>query len=180
MGPISGGLLTELFKKLLNLFGDELAKKFKNKKTKARDNLVSLFSHMKELEKNIDFIIRSLDVLLADSNNSNQANDMLSEALLETDKIMSTIAQDLKILAPGFEIIAEDVAPKIEGYLETEALFIGFTGLLREYNFEHSGEREPIQIYKDRLTEIKALGIEAKKSLVDFIRKSYTWEKFHE
>lgn len=105
---------------------------------------------------------------------------MLSKILLETDKIMGTIAQDLKILAPGFEIMAEDTAPKIEGYLYMEELFITFTGLSREYNFEQTGEREPIQIYKDRLVEIKALKSEGKKSLADFIQKSYSWETFHE
>ena len=139
-----------------------------------------MFVHIKELQKNIDFIIKSLDILLVDSNIFNDANEILSTTLVETRKIMSAISQDLKILAPEFEIIAENTAPIIEDYLEMEMLFIAQIGLLREYNFEQTGEQEPIQSYKNRIMEIKALGIEAKNSLAEFIRKSYTWEKFHE
>ncbi len=180
MEPILSGLISELFKKLINLFGDNLWEKLKNNKKKVRENLIDLFLHLKELEKNIDLILDTFDILLKNDNDFKQADEILSKTLLETRKIMTLISDDLRNIAPEFEIMAEETAPVVEQYLNQEMLFIDYLGLIREKDFNQPDLKEPIQKYKDRLMIIKSLGISAKKSLSEFIRKSYTWEKINE
>ena len=179
MESIGAGIVLELFKKVLNLFGDSLWDKLKDKKLKARDSLVNLSRHLKELEQSIEQILGVFDLLIADDENFHEADHQLAASLRETKKIMINIASDLKPISHEFEIMAEETAPLISDYWDCDMLFIDTLGLLRNYDYQTRDE-ESLQDYKERLLSIKTQGLEARKSLNEFIRNSYTWDKLNE
>jgi hypothetical protein len=181
--PIGWLFLSELLKKLIGIFGDQSKEKLFTQRAKRDPRLPQLVQIHTEL-KVLEVVLSDLSTLLVEL--SQRPDDeyppegVLLSILERAHKSLVALDSNLMKLAPGLEIMAEDLVPEISYFCQEDALVIARLGLLRNRNHAVRGEMEPLDEYRARLHTLRSSAEKARASLRAFIRGAYAWSDFRD
>lgn len=165
-------LLVVLFKKITELVGEKLFASLTSRKIKHRDALLSLFASFKLLDPLIEVLMVRLSNR-EDGSDKDQTRlrRQLDDAVRDIRSVLEQIEIDLSVLAPDFEIMAQDTAAVLSDFMIQD-------GSMLSYILSANGDADP-QV-KAKLKESRSEAFIAREALRTFISRVYDWQTIHE